>query len=166
MNKKRCAAVAAALILIAVSGLGYRASLDAVSGASRKHRHRREDPVYLLGLPPRSKGLADSALRATARAALNGEQPRVSGSPRLRLACEDGDTDLGGLARMLKNRLEAAGFRVALSMCSPALLRSKALAGKCDIFVAPRRTILRSDIERLGAAPLHLPCPPERRKRP
>ncbi|MBQ9423043.1 MAG: hypothetical protein IJU32_05640, partial [Pyramidobacter sp.] len=61
MNKIHCAAVAAALILIAVSGLGYRAELDAVSGASRKHRHGREDPVYLLGLPLRSKGLADSA---------------------------------------------------------------------------------------------------------
>ena len=34
------------------------------------------------------------------------------------------------------------------------MLRSKALAGKYDLFIAPRRVILMSDIERLDALTL------------
>ena len=100
------------------------------------------------------------------RAALNGKTARVSSSPRLRLTCEGGDAPLERFAWTLKKQLEDAGFRVVLSSCSSTLLRSKALAGQSDIFIAPRRTILRSDIERLSAIPLHLPGPPEGRKRP
>ena len=150
---KRCAGIAAALLLIAASGAFWRSRLDAVSGASRlKLRQGRPDQMYLLGVNTRSPRMADARLRDAVRRAACGEKAApLSGSPALRIAYDEGEPVLRERAEGLKRALRGSGFRVVLSPCSPVMLRSKALAGACDVFFAPRRVILRSDIERLGA---------------
>ncbi len=157
MVKHAFLAAALTLGLIAGTGFYYRSRLDALSaasaGARRAHAGEKElDGLYLLAVNPRLDPRGE--LRRELHAAALGRQARFHGSRELKLAYADDEKALGVYARRLARRLALAGLNVKLSPCSPVMLRSKALAGKYDLFVAPRRVILMSDIERLDALTL------------
>ncbi len=164
---KHCCAVVAALLVIAASGAYYSTCLDALTSASLARRRAQGKAAYLLGVSPASETLRLPDVRKAAAMVIAGGRASVSGSPRLRVAYDKDELPLRTFVPSLKTRLEEAGFRVFLSGCGAVMLRSKALAGQCDLFLTPRRTILRSDIDRLGAVALSLPGQdelPERRK--
>ena len=161
---KHCCAVAAALLVIAASGAYHRARMDAMTSASLVRRQARGQTVYLLGMPPDSTALRLTGVRKAAADVVAGRRAVVSGSPRLRVAYDVDEVSLREFASELKEHLEEAGFRVSLCGCGSVMLRSKALAGQCDLFLTPRRAILRSDIARLGAVELKLPGRTERRR--
>ncbi|RKJ81699.1 MULTISPECIES: DUF6921 family protein [unclassified Pyramidobacter] len=157
MIKRAFIVAALTLCLIAGTGFYYRSRLDALSaassGARRAHAGEKElDGLYLLAVNPRVDASGE-LLRGLREAAL-GRPARFGRPGELKLAYTTDEKALGVYARRLARRLERAGLNVKLSPCSPVMLRSKALAGKYDLFVTPRRVILMSDIGRLGALTL------------
>lgn len=143
-------ATALTLCVIAGAGIYYHSRLDSLSSASASARRSREGDACLLGVSPRAEAMCPG-LRESLRAILRGRAAEFRCARRLRLSCLSGEKKS---ARRLAEKLERLGLRVRLRPCSAVMLRSKALSGRYDLFIAPRRVILKSDIRRLGAMAL------------
>ena len=153
MWKQLVAAVICSAAVLAGSGAYFRSQLDAISSASANDPRFPKDRlhgVYILGVRSSISDFRDEASKEALKSAFEGAAVDLSGTAHVSFFYPAGDKPLAQYAGKAADHLRRCGADVTLRELSPVMLRSRAIAGKFDVFIAPSRVILRSDVARLG----------------